>query len=66
MTFADMPVIWANYVSMAGFVFLGVVVWLIPKKLIFAEAQDQSRWRDIRLWATALIGLQLTIYALFN
>ena len=60
-----LPVMWANYASMGGFIFLAILVWLIPKKLIFAEAQDQSRWRDMRLWASALILLQLFIYSIF-
>lgn len=62
----NLPVLWANYVSIAGFVLLAILVWLIPRSLIFAEAPDQSRWRDIRWWATGLIALQLAIYATFN
>ncbi|MEM9620586.1 MAG: hypothetical protein AAF993_02985 [Pseudomonadota bacterium] len=61
-----LPVIWANYVSIGAFVVLAILVWLIPRRLIFADAKDQAAWRDIRWWATALIALQLTIYATFN
>ena len=66
MDLAGLPLAWANYLSIAGFLFLGVLVWLIPRRLIYTEATDQARWRDIRIWATALITLQLALYALFQ
>lgn len=62
----ELPVVWANYVSISGFILLAGLVWLIPKKLIYAEAPDQAKWRDIRLWASALIFLQVTLYILFQ
>jgi hypothetical protein len=66
MDLASLPVAWANYISIAGFLFLAVLVWLIPRRLIFTGAKDQSRWRDMRLWATVLIAAQLAIYTLFQ
>ncbi len=65
MDITNWPVVWANYVSIAGFIFLGVLVWLIPKRLIFSGAKSNARWRDVRWWASALILLQLVIYATF-
>ncbi len=62
----ELPVAWANYLSMAGFAVLALFVWLIPRRLILSEAPDASRWRDIRLWATALIVLQIGLYAVFT
>ena len=62
----DLPVVWANYASISGFILLAVLVWLIPKKLIYAQAPDQARWRDIRLWASTLILMQVTLYVLFQ
>ncbi len=66
MDFGDMPVAWANYISIGGFLLLALLVWLIPRKLIYTGATDHARWRDIRIWATVLITLQLFIYALFD
>ena len=62
----ELPVAWANYISIGGFLFLGVIVWAIPRSLIFTEASDQSSWRDIRIWATVLIGIQLVLYLVFT
>jgi hypothetical protein len=66
MDFSTLPVAWANYLSIFGFLILAALVWLIPKKVIFAEAPDHSRWRDMRLWASALIVMQLILYTLFD
>ena len=62
----ELPVAWANYLSMGGFVVLGLLVWLIPRKLIFQGAPETALWRDIRWWATLLIALQLGLYAIFT
>ena len=62
----DLPVVWANYISIAGFVFLGLLVWAIPKQLIYADASDQAKWRDIRVWATVLIAFQVVLYMMFE
>lgn len=61
----ELPVEWANYLSIVGFLFLAVVVWLIPKERVYAEAPDMARWRDFRIWATVLICIQLALYSLF-
>ena len=62
---ATLPTEWANYLSMAGFLVLGVLVWAIPKHLVLAESPDTRRWRDLRLWASVLISVQLVLYVLF-
>ena len=62
----ELPVAWANYLSILGFLFLAVVVWVIPRKIIYQEAPDNSRWRDIRIWASVLITMQLILYAVFT
>lgn len=62
----DLPVAWANYISIAGFLFLAILVWAVPKELIYAEAADQAKWRDIRIWASILIVAQLILYLTFT
>ncbi|MEM7097468.1 MAG: hypothetical protein AAF541_04350 [Pseudomonadota bacterium] len=62
----SLPVAWANYISIIGFVFLLIVVWLIPRRVILADAKSNSRWRDIRIWATGLILMQITLYLIFT
>jgi len=43
-----------------------LIIWSFPLKLILRDAPDQSRWRDIRIWGTLLIFIQLGIYAIFR
>ncbi len=62
----NLPVEWANYLSIVGFVFLLVLVWRIPRRLIYSEASDSAKWRDIRWWASLLIAIQLTLYLTFT
>jgi len=66
MDIANLPLAWANYLSILIFLCIFVLVWSIPKKVVFEDAPDQSRWRDIRVWATVLVAVQLFIYAVFN
>lgn len=40
-------------------------VWSHPFAAVVADAPPQ-RWRDLRLWATALVGVQLGLYWLFR
>ena len=60
------PQWWAYVITVVLFLLLGVGSWLVPKKEVFADAPDQSRWRDLRLWATLLIAVQLLIYFQFS
>ena len=60
------PVSWANSLTMALFMLLLVLLWSFPKAVIVRDAPDNRWWRDLRIWGTVLIFLQLTIYALFR
>ncbi len=60
------PVWWANAATLLLFVLIGLAVFAVPKRIFMADAPDQAHWRDVRLWAVALVVLQLGIYALFR
>ena len=62
----DLPVAWANYISMGIFIFLGCLIWIVPKKAVIADRPITDRWRDLRIWAMVLIALQLGIYWVFS
>lgn len=61
---ASMPLAWALPATFVAFAVLLVIVWSIPGASVRAGAPDGARWRDLRLWATALIAVQLTTYLL--
>lgn len=60
------PVWWANVLTQVLFVLIALAVFAVPKRVFMEDAPDQSRWRDVRLWAVALVAVQLGIYALFS
>lgn len=61
----SLPVAWAQGLTLALFLGLLLVCWTIPRAHILADAPPE-RWRDLRLWASVLIVLQLGLYQLFS
>ena len=39
--------------------------WMLPRSQVLADAEP-GRWRDLRLWATVLLLLQIGIYQFFS
>ncbi|MDZ7668620.1 MAG: hypothetical protein U5Q16_04090 [Gammaproteobacteria bacterium] len=39
---------------------------LVPRAEVLRGAPDRAHWRDIRLWAVALVAVQLGIYWVFS
>ncbi len=60
------PTWWANVVTIVLFVGIMLLVWRVPLSFVMQDAPDASRWRDIRVWAVALILLQFVVYAVFR
>ena len=63
---ADLPVWWANVITVVLFIAIALACFLVPRRALMEDAPDQARWRDIRWWALALIIVQLGIYSLFS
>ena len=61
-----LPTAWGNYLSMALFLLLALLLWRVPKGLIETGSESKPRYLDLRWWATALIAIQLAIYWVFN
>lgn len=61
----SLPVAWAHGLTLALFSGLLLVCWMIPRARVLADAPVE-RWRDLRIWASVLIVLQLGIYQLFS
>ncbi|HSG88822.1 MAG TPA: hypothetical protein VLA56_06395 [Pseudomonadales bacterium] len=58
----SLPLAWAMPAAFVAFTVLVGVIWCIPRDVVMADAPTASRWRDLRLWATLLVVLQLAIY----
>jgi hypothetical protein len=61
----SIPLIWGTVIAAAGFAGMIAWAWLRPKAYIFKGAPDQKWWRDLRIWTTVLLGLQIIIYLSF-
>ena len=61
-----LPTAWGNYLSMALFLLLALLLWRVPKGLIETGSESKPWYLDLRWWATALIAIQLAIYWAFN
>lgn len=57
-----MPVAWALPLSVLAFLVLAAIVWRIPRSVVMRGAPDDARWRDLRLWATVLVCVQIGVY----
>lgn len=62
----DLPLWWASAGTVVIFLLLLVLNWKINPSGYMTDAPDQARWRDLRVWATALIMAQLMIYFIFQ
>jgi hypothetical protein len=62
----ELPVSWANNITVVLFVLIAVACFAIPRSSVIADAPTNARWRDLRWWAVALIAVQLGIYVLFR
>jgi hypothetical protein len=61
----DLPLYWGKVIAIAGFAGMIIWAWLRPKSFIFMGAPDKRWWRDLRIWATVLLLIQIIIYASF-
>lgn len=65
-TLSQLPVVWANGITVVLFIGIAVCCFLVPRNSVIADAPTRSGWRDLRLWAVALVVVQLAIYGLFS
>ncbi len=63
--FRGLPLYWAKVIAALLYLLLGLWVITRPRDFIFRGTEDKSRWRDLRLWALVLIGIQIILYFLF-
>jgi hypothetical protein len=51
----------------ATLIFIGVTVWawMRPKSFIYEGAPNKKMWRDLRLWITGMMAVQIFLYWYF-
>lgn len=59
------PLLGARLLVISILVALAVWAMSMPKPYAFKGAPDREWWRDVRLWAAAIILLQIIPYLIF-
>ena len=59
---ASFPLIWIKACFFLFFLVILIVVLRQKKTFIYQGAPDQARWRDLRIWASGLLLLQMGLY----
>jgi hypothetical protein len=61
----DLPLYWGKVAAVIGFAGMIIWAWLRPKSFILQQSPDKRWWRDLRIWATVLLLIQIIIYLSF-
>ena len=61
----NIPLIWAKIITAAGYVSMIVWAWFRPKGFILKGAPNNRTWRDLRIWASVFMGMQIFLYLFF-
>ncbi len=61
----SLPLYWAKIIAASLYLLLGLWVITRPAAFIFRGAEDRRKWRDLRVWALVLIGIQIILYLIF-
>lgn len=62
---AGLPLVLGKYIAVLFFVCIAIWAWFRPGRYILEGAPDKSRWRDLRIWATIFLGVQIVLYIVF-
>lgn len=60
-----LPLVLGKYIAALFFIGMIIWAWFRPPWFIFEGAPDKSRWRDLRIWATIFLGIQVVLYIVF-
>ncbi len=63
---SKIPLGWGKIITIAGFAGIVVWVWIRPKIFILEGAPDDKWWRDLRIWASVAMGVQIVLYMIFR
>lgn len=61
----DLPLVWARILAVVAFTGMVLWAWLRPRSFIYEGAPDGHWWRDLRIWASLCMVIQIIIYLSF-
>jgi hypothetical protein len=62
---ASLPLYTAKIGAVILFSGILLLVWSLPRHYVYAEGEVNARWKDLRIWATLLLLIQLLLYRIF-
>ena len=62
---SNIPLFWAKVVAVLTFSGGILWTWIRPADFIFKDAPTQKKWRDLRIWITMVMIIQIAIYLYF-
>ncbi len=62
---AGLPLWWGKVIATVFFLAVAVWAWRRPRSYIYRDAPDNHAWRDLRVWASVLMVIQIMIYLAF-
>jgi len=62
---AGLPLWWGKVIAVVFFLAIAVWAWRRPRAYIFKGAPDDRGWRDLRVWASVAMVIQILIYMAF-
>jgi len=65
MGWEKIPLFWGKVVAIIFFLAVILWAWRRPRAYVFEGAPDQRGWRDLRIWATLLLIVQIALYLIF-
>jgi len=63
--FGNVPLFWAKVIAVSTFSGGILWTWIRPKSFIFKESSDNKSWRDLRIWITIVMIIQIIVYLYF-
>lgn len=66
MDLSGIPLYWGVVVTVI--LYLGIALWAVlrPRKYIYEGSPNNARWRDLRIWAVVLAGIQILIHIVWG
>ena len=61
----NIPLYWGKVIAVVAFAGMVAWAWRRPRSFIYEGAPDSHRWRDLRIWASALMAIQIVLYLTF-
>lgn len=62
---AGVPLGWGKVIAVLAFCGMVVWTWFRPRDFVLRGAPDRHSWRDLRIWASVLLAVQVVLYLAF-